>query len=209
MNSDKDQKDVSASGGAANGARTKVKIPGKNRDVKSAVLMRIFGKILFIVGWCAVVTTAAYLTGYLGDPIGMAFVELLWVFPIWKTKIWRLFTTERAYEGVVTEVIHDNNVESKGLGLPVMGNIRRQTITVKKDGGGEIVVKYVDSEDGDRIEYEVGDRVRHYYGTKYLQKVGTEENICVLCGTMCGEGEHVCGVCGKSIIENGYGGCHE
>ncbi len=203
MNSDKIRGSGSTSSGAANVARTKVKIPGKNRDVKSAVLMRIFGKMLFIFGWCAVVTMAAYITDYIGDPIGMAFVELLWVFPIWKTKIWRLFTTERAYEGVVTGVVHDNNVESKRLGLPVMANIRRQTVTVKKDGGGVTVVKYVDSEDGDRIEYEVGDRVRHYFGTKYLQKVGTEDNICVLCGTMCREDEHVCGVCGKSIIENG------
>lgn len=187
------------------GARTKpgkVKIPTENGDVRSAVQLRVAEKVLFIVGWCAVVTVIAYFTGYLGDPVGMAFVEALWVFPFITTKIWRLFTTERAYEGVVTDVTLDNNVESKGLGLPVMGNIRRQTVTIKKDGGGLVVLKYVDSEDGERIEYAVGDRVRHYFGTQYLQKLGTEENICVICGTMCGEGEHVCSVCGKTIVGN-------
>ncbi len=187
-------------------ADKKVKIPAANKDVKRAIIARLAGQIAFILAWCAVVTAAAYFMGYLGDPIGMAFVELLWIFPFWYTKIWRWFTTERAYCGVVTEVKLNNTVDSKGVGLPVMGHVRHQTVEIKGDDGKTHTVNYVDRGDGKRVEYAVGDRVCHYWGAKYLQKLGTEENICVLCGTMCGSGEDVCGVCGKSIINNGYGG---
>ena len=184
----------------------KVKIPTENKDVKGAIAKRLLGQIAFIIIWCAVVTGAAYIVGYLGDPIGMAFVEALWIFPFWYTKIWRWFTTERPYEGVVSEVKLNNTIDSKGLGLPVMGHVRHQTVVIKEDDGKEHTVNYVDRGDGQRVEYAVGDRVRHYWGAKYLQKLGTSENICVLCGTMCGADEHVCGVCGKSIIDNEYGG---
>ena len=183
----------------------KIKIPKENRDVKAARLWKFLKQLGFIVIWCAVVTALAWVTGYLGDPIGMAFVELLWIFPFWRTKIWRWLTVERAYEGVVTEVKHENVVDSKTKGLPVMHNIHRQYVTVKCDNGKERNVKYETFDEKEQQpNYEVGDRVRHYYGAKFLHKIDPSPdapNICVLCGTQNNSDAAECGFCGKSMIK--------
>ena len=109
----------------------------------------------------------------------------------------------------MTDVKHEDVVESKRKGLIWRGSlwwVHKQYVTVKLDGGGEKLVKYT-CLDGDKTypPYEVGDRVRHYYGARYLLKIASApetEKICVLCGTQNNPDARECGVCGKSLIEN-------
>ena len=212
---------------------SKLRIPDDNADIRAEVRRRIIRDIALIVLVRAVVFTPAYFYGYYTQPVnvfGIIFVEVICLLPLFKTRIWRWFTSARAFEGVVAEVkrregkkisnpyIHGSQTPTKAMRkTPVAGRFRRmvrvniQKIKVRLPDGRLRRVRYV-CPDGALIpQYEVGDRVRHYYGTVYMQKLPdiddifpdpeTIPNICVMCGATNEADDEICDFCGISLPE--------
>lgn len=60
----------------------KIKIPGENRDVRAAIRGQFLKELAIIAIWCAAVSVAGVVTHSFGSGLSMAFIELLWLYPI-------------------------------------------------------------------------------------------------------------------------------
>ncbi len=210
------------------------KIPDGNQDLGAYVRGRIARDILFILAFRIFVFLPATLYGYYTPPVnvsGIVAVEALCLFPLLKTRIWRWFTSERALEGEVVYVSHRRGTRLAGRTrsgrvirrynsanyrkAPSSGTSVRfapvdvQRVRVKTADGKIHRLKYV-CPDGERVpQYAVGDRVRKYYGCRYMQKLPEKDdifpdpekipNICVVCGAINESDDECCDFCGMSL----------
>ncbi len=174
------------------------KLPPELDDIKRAVRREILNDVVLVVGTRITLMLIAYLSDYYTQPVnvfGVILVEATCLFAIIRTRIWKWFTTERAFEGEVVNVRYrtkamsgSGNKNVRVRGMSATGKVRysggwlslwsgRATvckIAVKTDAGKIRRVRYV-VRDGERIaDYKVGDRVRHYYGTNYMYKLPRE-----------------------------------
>ena len=209
----------------------KLKIPSSCQDIRAAVKNRFIKDILLIVAVRVILFLPAYFYGYYSRPVnifGVILVEVICLFPFIKTRFWKWFTSARAFEGEVIAVKHrrGNKVTKTPLIVskqtptkamkktPVAGRFRQvikvniQKIRVRLPNGKIRRVRYVCDEGLRQPEYEVGDHVRHYYGTKYMQKIPNHEKkadqssvMCVMCGTSNPYGADRCAYCEVSLID--------
>lgn len=210
------------------------KLPPELDDIKRAVRREIRNDIVLVLGVRIALMLTAYFSGYYAQPVnvlGVILVEAICLFVVIRTRIWKWFTTERAFEGEVVSVRYktkavsgsaNKNVRVRGMsatgkvrysggGLSLLsGRATVCKVTVKTDAGKIRRVKYV-VRDGERIaKYNVGDRVRRYYGTNYMYKLPHERrtfyedelgvpNICVMCGAVNEDDDELCDFCGASL----------
>lgn len=213
----------------------KIRIPEENGDIKVAVRRRLISDILFIVLVRVIVFMPAYLYGYYTEPNigGIIAVELVCLFPFIKTRFWKWFTSARAFEGEVINIEHrrGNKVtKHPEMGLqqtptkamrrtPVAGRSRQvikvniQKIQVRLPNGKIRRVRYAFPDGSRPMEYKVGDRVRHYYGTGYMLKLAKNDGlyyedtpstpkICVMCGKVNPAERDTCEACEMTLIEH-------
>lgn len=209
----------------------KPRIPGENGDIRACVRRRIVHDITVIVAVRVIVFLPAYLYGYYTPPVnifGVIFVEVICLVPFFAVRIWKWFIGARAFEGEVISVRHrmGNWLSGPKIGrmqtptramsrTPVAGrslNVVRvdiEKVKVRTADGKIRRKRYVCPPDGRIPQYEVGDRVRYYYGTEYMQKLPSKDdilpdkekipNICVMCGAINESDDEYCDFCGISI----------
>ena len=159
-----------------------------NSDVRARVRRRLIKETAICVGIAAILVALLVATKSF-TPIYIIFITILCVFPIIVLKYWNWFT-DRTFEGEVVEVKHKQFVDDLYQHISLRtpnGKIKKATVKRTFDDLTPI--------------YAVGDYVRHYYGTKYMQKVGAPTNICVFCGTRSRHEAERCSVCGAGLID--------
>lgn len=176
-----------------------------NRSVRARVRKRLIKETAICAGIDAVLIAVLVATRSF-SPAYITLVVLLCVAPYVKFKYWNWFT-DRTYDGKVIEVKQSEHVERETTATIAPGNtylyVFVQEIKISESNGNIIWVKYHWRQDENAPIYAVGDHVRHYYGTKYMQKIGDDEApICVFCGTQNLKGDEKCGVCGTELIDN-------
>ena len=176
-----------------------------NRDVRARVRKRLVKETLICVGIDAVLIAVLVATRSF-SPAYITLVAILCIAPYVKFKYWNWFT-DRTYEGEVTDVKQTEHVERTTLANVAPGNkliyVFAQDIKIVESNGNIIRVRLQRRQDESAPIYAAGDHVRHYYGTKYMQKIGDDKApICVFCGTQNLKGESKCGVCGVGLIDN-------
>ena len=85
----------------------KPKIPAENADIRERVRCAIVKDIAFILAFRLVVFLPAFLCGCYTPPVrvgAVVAVEIVCLFPIIKTRIWKYFIGARAFEGEITEI---------------------------------------------------------------------------------------------------------
>lgn len=211
----------------------KPRIPAENADIRERVRRAIVKDIALILIFRLVVFLPAFLYGYYTPPVrvgAVIAVEIVCLFPIVKTRIWKWFIGAGAFEGEITEIKHRRALLDRAAKRPApIGGRQTPTapmkrtpvgalytnrpmektfvtrVTVREDGGRVRRVKYVVN-DGDRLpDYKVGDRVRRFYGTEYMQILSRDgvpgDTVCVVCGAENGADAEECAVCASSLIK--------
>ena len=177
-----------------------------NRDVRARVRNRLVKETAISVG-IDVVLIAVLVATRSFSPAYITLVAILCIAPYVKFKYWNWFT-DRTYEGEVTEVHHKEfaTTAHSGRGTGSKNDMKyvfEQNVTLRESNGKIRRVTYQRWQDETAPIYAAGDHVRHYYGTKYMQKIGDDKApICVFCGTQNLKGESKCGVCGVGLIDN-------
>lgn len=210
------------------------RIPDENADIKAHVRGRIVRDVTFVLAFRVVLFVPALMYGYYTPPVnvfGVIVVEALCLLPLLLRRVWRWFTSERALEGEIIYVSHRRGTRLAGrsrsgrvlkryntpnyLKNPSSGTDVRfapvdvQRVRVKTEGGKIRRLKYVCPERERVPQYSVGDRVRKYYGCKYMQKLPAKDdifpdereipNICVVCGAVNEYDDEICDFCGLSL----------
>ena len=180
-----------------------------NRKVRARVRKRLVKETAICVGIDAVliavtVATESYTPGYL------TLVVILCILPYLCCHYTKWFR-DNTYEGVIIEAKHREYMTLRSAGGgPGTGavDIFEQVLKIRAPNGDIIVVK-VDTKDYDKSGkyfvpvYAEGDYVRHYYGTKYLQRIGEDKSpVCVFCGAQNTRRDMICGACGLELIDN-------
>ena len=114
---------------------------------------------------------------------------------------------DRSWTGEITRVdVRSENAVRGGLILSnyIAGYTKHSVDVEIKLDNGKIIDRtvYEGVVPMGRNMYEVGDRVVHVYGTKYIQVVHdnlSRPTICVVCGTENPPAEKACGKCGHTV----------
>ena len=180
-----------------------------NAYVRSRVRRRFIKDTVICVGFDAVlialtILTRSYSPGYL------TLIAILCIAPFLCCHYIKWFR-DGTFEGEIIEAKYREYMTLRSAGGgPGSGSVSifEQDLKIRSPDGKIRLVK-LDIRDYDKSGkyfapiYAESDRVRHYYGTKFLQKLGEDKApVCVFCGAQNLCGDTVCGACGAGLIDN-------
>ena len=193
----------------------------ENKDIRRALILRGILVILRPILWYALFTAVVLVHIVYGEykvrvDHPLVYVALVFVVAVpflmgWITAILKL----RAFSGVITKIETDMQLRTS------------QTMTRSrlKDDHHKWVMYFTvinsrkkifkkshfsiyDPSFKDVRYLKVGDHVRHYWGSKYLEKsvkTGDEDVLCIVCGELCRMQQDICYNCRHTLLKkSGY-----
>jgi len=151
----------------------------------------------------------AYFSERLGDVNAVLACLIGMALPFFLLKLHKeLF--DRSWEGEVvsrkSHLVRSNraNVGVNQRGTTVRGMIMLEYLIITVDTGSSVVT--VDRPADELARFNIGDRLRHIAGTKYLQacRRGSTLRDCVMCGCLVRESGSDCPHCGMSLVKFEY-----
>ncbi|OJU09659.1 MAG: hypothetical protein BGN88_12955 [Clostridiales bacterium 43-6] len=191
--------------------KTQSMLPPENHDILRYVKQKNTKKILLAVIWyllLAAVTVYYSVVHPDGkEPSGLSYlaVALLALVPFFFFKIQNVFL-DHNWEGMIVNKKYDQITESDRKFEPTWESLHTKTVvilTVKKDSGGKETLTLKDDSLILSDYYQEGDRVRHYRGIRFYEKLDkTKDNmsLCIVCGTLNSPDTAFCRYCGHSIV---------
>ncbi len=190
----------------------------ENKDVKRAFLFRGILVILRPLSWYALFTAAIFVHIVYGEYkvrpnhplvyVAAAFVIFVPYLLGWLTEVVKL----SAFSGRITSIRLEKELKTRQS----MTRARLKDdhhswvvyfeITTKRNR--KITFSIQDPSFKDAGYFKTGDLVRHYWGSKYLEKAlktGDEDVLCLVCGELCRMGQDICYGCRHTLVKkSGY-----
>ena len=143
--------------------------------------------------------------------VALVFVVAVPILMGWITAIFKL----RAFSGVITKIEMDKQLRtSQTITRSRLKDDDHKWVMYftikdpKKRFFGKSRFSIYDPSFKDTKYLKVGDHVRHYWGSKYLEKsvkTGDEDVLCVVCGELCRMQQEICYNCRHTLLKkSGY-----
>ena len=187
--------------------KDKIRVP---RDIKELTDRRIYKKVVLSIAFMVIVGVLLFLFGEtvfgsFGSPSReILYAVLILAIPLSFGIPFSLI--DRTWCGEITRVdIRTENTKSTVVGVGGIYTKYFVDIEIKLDSGKLIDRTVYEGRvpAGRQFNmYQIGDRVVHIYGTKYIQVVHKSESrptVCVVCGTSNPPGERQCDSCGHTL----------